>query len=100
MLAHGVSKDILTPLFAATSHKAELLNGKVRDTRSYIDNGSYRSISIEQLLVPWVRVGNIRESILECCAQVHLWVWLEAQTNCFERTNYAESHSSGDRSTA
>ncbi|KAI0767771.1 NAD(P)-binding protein [Fomes fomentarius] len=65
MLSYTVSKGILTPLYAATSPKAEHLNGK--------------------LLIPWARVGQIPPNLLERCAQETLWDWLEAQTECFDR---------------
>ncbi|EJF58259.1 NAD(P)-binding protein [Dichomitus squalens LYAD-421 SS1] len=73
MFSHSVSKGILTPLFAATSPKADLLNGK--------------------LLIPWARLGQVPASVLERCAQENLWDWLEAQTDCFERMNHAKSDS-------
>ena len=45
----------------------------------------------EQLLVGWACVGIIDESVLECCARVHLWAWINAHTDCFERMNHAAS---------
>ncbi|KAM5545387.1 hypothetical protein V8D89_001000 [Ganoderma adspersum] len=72
--SHDVSRGVIAPLFAATS----LLNGKV-----------------PSCAVGRARVGNILESILEHCAQVHLRAWLEApaQMDCFERMNHAASSS-------
>ena len=35
--------------------------------------------------------GIIDESVLECCARVHLWAWINAHTDCFERMNHAAS---------
>ncbi|KAI0703903.1 NAD(P)-binding protein [Cerioporus squamosus] len=66
MFSCNVFKGILTPLFAATHPKADYLNGK--------------------LLVPFARVGTIPDHIRERCAQETLWDWLEAQTECFDRT--------------
>ncbi|RDX52264.1 NAD(P)-binding protein [Lentinus brumalis] len=66
MFSCRVSKGVLTPLFAATHPKAENLNGK--------------------LLTPFARLGTIPDNIRERCAQETLWDWLEAQTDCFDRT--------------
>ena len=43
----------------------------------------------EQLLVGWACVGIIDESVLECCARVPLWAWINARTDSFERMNHA-----------
>ena len=47
-------------------------------------NGS--CVVITQLLHPFARVGTIPDSVRERCAQETLWDWLEAQTECFDRT--------------
>ena len=44
-------------------------------------------------MIPWARLGQVPENILERCAQENLWDWLEAQTDCFERMSHAKSDS-------
>ncbi len=89
MFSCRVSKGVLTPLFAATHPKAEYLNGKVcRLTSPTILHASSKLIHNipTQLLTPFARLGTIPDNIRERCAQETLWDWLEAQTDCFDRT--------------
>ena len=96
MFSCHVSKGILTPLFAATHPKAELLNGKVRHLQDYYPCCDCSCLAMPQLLHPFARVGTIPDSVSERCAQETLWDWLEAQTECFDRTT-SPPNSAGSR---
>ena len=92
-MSYSVTRGVVTPLFAATSPKADHLNGQVSDPppESCFSEQNDLLSTPYQLLIPWARIGAIPAGVSQGCAQDSLWDWLEAQTDCFSRVTVRHS---------